>query len=357
VRKSPGEFRLELLEDRVTPSAPAFPPGLVDGAAALHSEHAENLFIDWSSRANTAVLTFNLNYQFSQFAQVEIRIEIPVFPGSLFQSLNNGFNQPTNLFNNPTTQGALGGTTFDNDAAMTPAASLASPSSSSAPASQGNSLAHQPASNTPAIRTPFVLPQVTPTVVQNTTNPATTVQTNQVTNPGLAFAATPLRLPTTTASGASDALASESLRLFPLGSTALGASAVNPLAITNPVATPSPKLTPFPPSGGAGEQQPEEQPKPPAERDTGTEQTQDLFDLFEAGLSAAFLPNTSDEAANALALVGDYGETGPTSEVQLLILGVVAASSIGVAYRRNKAAESERELLEAASWLPRPLAQ
>jgi hypothetical protein len=327
----------------------------VDSAAALHSERAENLFMNWSSTANVTVLTFNINYQFSQFGQVDIRIDIPVFPGSVFQSLNNGFSQPTNLFNGLSTGGPVGNNLqSDPDSPLAQSTALA-PASSSALASQGASPTRQPAS-TPS-RAPFVLPQVI-APVQNTTNPATTVQTSQVTNPGLSFVATPLRLLTTTASGSTDSLASESLRIFPLDTTGLGSSAINPLAITNPIPTPSPKLTPLPQSGGAGETPPaEEQAKPPVERDMGEQQAQDLFDLFEAGLSAAFVPDSSDGASDALALVGEYGEASPMSEVQLLLLGVVAASSIGVAYRRNKAAESERELLEAASWLPRPLVQ
>jgi len=301
VRRSPCRFRLELLEDRLTPSA----PGLLGAAAPLH---AETLFIDWSSRANVTVLTFNVNYQFSQFAQVDLRIEMPVFSVFEFQGLGNSFGQSSGgLFNGQSTGGPLGNS-LQGDSPLAQATSIAPASSSGTSSSQGSSLTHQPAS-TPS-RTQFVLPQMT-APVQNNTNPAATVQVNQVSNPALSFAATPLRLPTTTASGAADSLASESVRIF-LPDTGLGSPAINPLAITNPIPTPSPKLTPLPQSGGAGETPPaEEQAKPPVERDMGEQQAQDLFDLFEAGLSAAFVPDSSDEATDALALVGDYGETGP----------------------------------------------
>jgi hypothetical protein len=233
---------------------------------------------------------------------------------------------------------------------------LASTNSTPAATTQAASLTHQQPSTptttpsrTPVVFTPSVLP------VQTTMNPTTPVQNNQAANVALSLGATPLRVLSTTPSGAADSATADALRLLPL-ETGFSSPVGNPLAITNPIPTPSPKLTPFPPSGGAGESQPEEQVKPPAERETNTqEQAQDLLDLAGAGLSAAFVPDSTDEASEALALVGVFDSPSAFSELQLVLLGVIAASSIGVAHRRNRTKESERELLEAASWLPRPL--
>jgi len=191
--------------------------------------------------------------------------------------------------------------------------------------------------------------------VQNTPNPAAnTVQTSQVNTAVNFVAGSQLRAISTTASGAADSNVPEALRIFPLQSDQ-GAPAVNPRAITNPLPTPLPKMTPLPPSGGGDTTQPEDKLMPPAERAPGEQQESlELQQLAGAALSAAFVPDNANDAAAALALVGDYEAPSARSEVQLLLLGVVAASGIGVAHRRNRTEESERELLEAANWLPRP---
>jgi hypothetical protein len=212
-----------------------------------------------------------------------------------------------------------------------------------------------------------VLLPMTAAPIEAATNKAGTGQAKQGTNVGLSFADTPLRVLSATVSGAADSATSEALRIFPLD-TGFAAAAVNPLSITNPLPTAPPKLTPFPSSGG-GDTQPapssggDTQPIPPsggvtqpvppsgggvtllvprsggeltrpdetvtpAEREPGEQQEdQDLLDLTVAGLAVAFVPDSDDDVAEAPALVGVFDQPTTLSELELLLLGMVAAGS------------------------------
>jgi len=346
VRRSPCRFNLEHLEDRLTPSG----QGLLGAAAPIQTG---TLFVDWSSRVNVTVLNFSNSFPLSEVVQIDFRIELPVFSVFEYQGQSSAFGPSSTAFGSQTT-GAFG-TSSPGDFSLG-MASINSTAASPGASSQAASAARQPSVNPPS-RTPIVMmPPAAP--VQNSTNPAAaTVQTGQAANANINFVAvSQLRAATPTASGASDAAASEALRVFPL-QIDLGAPSVNPRAVTNPIATPLPKLTPLPPSGGGDTAQPDDKVMPPAvERAPGEQQeSQELQELAGAGLSAAFVPDNVNDAAAALALVGDFDAPSASSEVQLLLLGVIAASAIGVAHRRNRTEQSERELLEAANWLARPV--
>jgi hypothetical protein len=361
VRRMPYRFQLEHLEDRLTPSA----PGLF---ASAFSYHSESLHVDWSARVNVTIVNFSTTFQTPGMIQFNLDVSLPVFSFVEFGSQPSVFAPSTSLFGSPTgllgsSSGLLGtqmtgafGTATQADSGLAQTASITAATPSTVSASQGASPARQPSVvNTPA-RTPVVV--VPPAqVVQTTANPtSSTVQTSaQTANAVAAFSVVPVRAASATASGAADTTASELLRVLPL-ETPLGAPAVNPLAVTNPILSTPPKLTPLPQSGGGDSAQTDELPKPvPVERGVPEQQeAQELLDLFEAGLSSAFVPDNSDEAAGALALVGGFEAPSARSEVQLLLFGLVAASTIGVAHRRNRIEESERALQEAACWLPRP---
>jgi hypothetical protein len=352
VRRSPVRFQLEHLEDRLTPSG----QGLLGGAAPIHSD---TLVVDWSSRVNVTILNFTPTYQTLDVVQVDFRVDMSVFSLLEFQVQPSAFSPSTGAFGSDT--GAFG-TGFQNDSSLTQNVSMASfAANSTASSSQAASLNHQPSSSgTPSQSHPptQVTFGIAPTQVANPVT--TTVQTSQANNAVISFVAgSQLRALSTTASGAADSGASESLRLFPLQGTDLGAPAVNPQSILNPIPTPSPKLTPLPPSGGGNIDKPEEQAKPPAVVPPPVEQQelQELEELGGAGLAAAFVPDNTDDAAASLALVGVSDSPSAASELQVLLFGIVAASVIGVAHSRNRTKESEREMLEAANWLPRPLTQ
>jgi hypothetical protein len=344
-RRLPCRFQLEHLEDRLTPSG----QGLLGATAHFQSE---TLYVDWSSKVNITVLNFNPSFQTSQVFQIDFRVELPVFSVVAFQLQPSAFGPSTSTFGSPTT-GAFG-TGFDNDAVLSP---LASMTASTGASSQASSLARQ-SSTTPSTpsptRTPIVVAPPSNTI-QNTPNPAvTTIQTSQVANNAVNFVAgSQLRIQAATPSGASASATPEALPVVTLPIDQ-GAPAVNPRAVTNPIATPTPKLTPLPQSGGGNTDKPEEQAKPPAVVPPPVEQQENqmLEELAGAGLAAAFVPDNPDDAASALALVGVSDAPSAYSELQLLLLGVIAASTIGVAHRRNKIKESERELLEAANWVP-----
>ncbi len=350
MRRTSCRFRLEQLEDRLTPSA----PGLFDGAAGHYTTFLYGG--DWSSRVNVAVISFSNNSQISGIIQIDFAINLPAFSAADFQAPSVGFGSTAGLFSTEATG------SFGNAMQAEPALAQAAPLTTAAASSQGSSLTHSSSSNTTNTGTSHTQPQVflppQAPITQNIANPTnTTVQTGQVTNAAITFAAVPLRSSSTTPSGAADAGSIDSLRIFPLDS-GLGAQAVNPLAITNPINTAPAKLTPLPASGGGNTPQTDDQQvKPPVVQPGKGEQqeSQELLDLFDAGLSAAFVPGSSDDAANALALVGGYEAPGAYSEVQMLLFGLIAASTVGVAYRRNRAEESEREVLEAACWLRQPL--
>ncbi len=217
---------------------------------------------------------------------------------------------------------------------------------------------------------------------QTATNRVSAGQAKQNTNIGLS-------LLSPTVFGAADSATSDALRIFPLapGITAL---AVNPLSITNPLSTTPPTLTPFPPSGG-GDTRPvppsgdtvtqpvppsgdtvtqpvppsggvthlvppsgdgvtqSDEPVKPAEREPGEQQEdQDLVDLAMAGLVVALVPDNDDDIAEALALVRVLDQPTALSELELLMMGMVAASTVRVAYRRNQTEEAERDLPESA---------
>jgi len=348
VRRVPYRFALEHLEDRVTPSA----PGVLGSTVGYHTE---TLQIDLPARVDVAVLSFNNTiFQMAEVVQIDFRINLPVFSGFGFQSQPAAFGQSNGLLPG-STNGA-----FDNDfqaSSFMAQSAMSSSAVATGTTSQASSAARQPPSTGTTSRPPVVLtPPVVP--VQTNTNPTTSaVQNSQTPNAVLSFATgNALRALSPTAPGAGDSAAAEALRLFPLQSD-LGASAVNPLSIINPIQSTPPKMTPLPPSGGGNSAQSDEQAKPPVLEKGMPEQqeAQELLDLFEAGLSAAFVPDNSDDAANALALVGEHDAPSAQSEAKLLMFGLVAASTIGVAHRRNRTKESEQEVLEAASWLPRPL--
>jgi hypothetical protein len=350
VRRSTCRFNLEHLEDRLTPSS----QGALGLAAPIHTE---TLFVDWSSRVNATVLNYSFTFKTSEITQISFRVDMPVFSIFEFQASPSVLAPSSSSFGGQAT-GAFGNGS-SSDSPLVEAASIASTSSSTGSSSQASSLAKVSTNPTtpPVVHQPVVVqPIVGP--VQNNPNPvATTVQTSQVSNAAVSFVAgSQLRAIATASSGASDSAASELLKVFPV-QTELGAPAVNPRAVTNPIPTPLPKLTPLPQSGGGDTVQPEEKVMPPAaDRAPGEQQqSQDLQELGGAALSAAFVPDNPTDAASALALVGDFDAPSALSQVQLLLVGVLAASAIGVAHRRNKTEEAERELLEGRAWLPRPL--
>jgi hypothetical protein len=348
MRRMSCRFRLEQLEDRLTPSA----PGLFGGAAEHYTQFLYGG--DWSAKVNVAVINITENFQISGIIQIDFAISIPAFSAMEFQAPSVGLGSPAGLL------GAQNTDSFGDAALAEPTLAQAAPLTTAAAASQG-SLTHSSSNtnntNTPSHTQQILLPPQAP-ITQNIANPTnTTVQTGQVSNAALTFAAVPLRTSSATPSGAADSGSVESLRIFPLDS-GLVPLAVNPLAVTNPINTAPAKLTPLPASGGGNiPQADDQQAKPPVVQPGKGEQqeSQELLDLFDAGLSAAFVPGNSDDAASALALVGKFEAPGAYSEVQMLLFGLIAASTVGVAYRRNRAEESEREVREAACWLRQPL--
>ncbi len=353
MRRKPCRFRLEQLEDRLTPSA----PGLFGGA----SEHYTQFIYggDWSSKVNVAVISFSETSQISGIIQINVAINLSAFSAPEFQAPSIGIGSSAGLFSTQAT-GAFG------DAMMmaTPSLAQAAPMSTAA-SSQGTSLTHSSSNTTTNNNSATTHNQqqqvvLTPqtTITQNVVNPVnTTVQTGQLVNGAVPLSAVPLRVSYSTQSGAGDSGSIDALRIFPLDS-ALGAQPINPLSVTNPINTAPQKLTPLPASGGANTPQTDEQQAKPPVNQPGKAQeqeSQELLDLFDAGLSAVFVPANSDDAANALKLVGDSESAGANTEVKMLLFGLVAASSVGVAYRRNRAAEAEREVLEAACWLQKPM--
>jgi hypothetical protein len=332
-------LRVEWLEDRLTPTA----PGLVGGVGSLR---AASLLVESPGTAKVSVTTFRTDVPIDTSFGMQLRIDIPVF--SLVQmETQASFTNIGNVFF-PSFDSALAALEDVADVGViaTPQSVQPAPTPSPTPTPvSGQGLASVLLAHVPAVSS-------LQGAIASSTNATLALSANAAVTPGITLTTTPVRTPSTPASGGDDTTVDAfqpivpDVDVLPPGDRI----PIAPRSLPDGAAG----ATPMPPARGG-----DTVPDAPADKAPGVAPAEkETAALPAEEVAMGFALERVDEAAESLSLSAPVDVAHAITDWRVLLLGVLAASSAGaawVAWRREWTKERELDLLETEGLLPRPL--